>query len=79
MQLSPFTKPRAGRPGREGMNQPNDSHPGRSVDYTARYSELDVLRSLPSGTVVDGELVVLNQGRADLPTPDSARVPVTAG
>ena len=38
------------------------------VDYTARYPELDVLQRLPSGTVVDGELVTLDQGRADLPT-----------
>lgn len=36
------------------------------VDYTARYPELAVLRRLPSGTVVDGELVVLSHGRADL-------------
>jgi bifunctional non-homologous end joining protein LigD len=38
------------------------------LDYTTRYPELNVLRSLPSGTVVDGELVVLDRGRADLPT-----------
>jgi bifunctional non-homologous end joining protein LigD len=38
------------------------------VDYTARYPELAVLRNLPNGTVVDGELVALDQGRADLPT-----------
>jgi bifunctional non-homologous end joining protein LigD len=38
------------------------------VDYTTRYPELNVLRRLPRGTVVDGELVVLDQGRADLPT-----------
>jgi len=37
------------------------------VDYTARYPELAVLGRLPRGTVVDGELVVLGQGRADLP------------
>jgi len=37
------------------------------VDYQPRYPELDVLRRLPSGTVVDGELVVLRQGRADFP------------
>src|SRR5258708_28284343 len=40
----------------------------QGVDYTTRYPELNVLRRLPSGTVVDGELVVLDQGRADLPT-----------
>jgi bifunctional non-homologous end joining protein LigD len=39
----------------------------QGVDYSARYPELAVLRRLPSGTVVDGELVVLSQGRADLP------------
>src|SRR2546425_11024355 len=33
------------------------------VDYTARYPELAVLGRLPAGTVVDGELVVLRQGR----------------
>jgi DNA ligase D-like protein (predicted ligase) len=37
------------------------------VDYTARYPELAVLGRLPPGTVVDGELVVLRQGRADFP------------
>jgi bifunctional non-homologous end joining protein LigD len=39
----------------------------QGVDYTSRYPELAVLRRLPRGTVVDGELVALNQGRADLP------------
>ena len=38
------------------------------ADYMARYPELDVLRRLPAGTLVDGELVVLNpDGRPDLP------------
>ena len=38
------------------------------ADYTARYPEMDVLRHLPAGTLVDGELVVLDpQGRPDLP------------
>jgi bifunctional non-homologous end joining protein LigD len=32
------------------------------TDYTGRYPELEVLRRLPAGTVVDGELVVLRQG-----------------
>jgi bifunctional non-homologous end joining protein LigD len=36
------------------------------VDYSARYPELAVLRRLPNGTVVDGELVVLKDGRPDL-------------
>lgn len=35
-------------------------------DSTARYPELAVLGCLPSGTVLDGELVVLTDGRADL-------------
>ncbi|NLX95697.1 MAG: hypothetical protein GXY83_05935 [Rhodopirellula sp.] len=40
---------------------------GRELaDYTTRYPELDTLRELPAGTVVDGELVVLRDGRADL-------------
>ncbi|HEV3448048.1 MAG TPA: hypothetical protein VG099_25640 [Gemmataceae bacterium] len=37
------------------------------TDYTPRYPELAVLAGLPAGTVVDGELVVLRQGRADFP------------
>src|SRR5260370_20426015 len=37
------------------------------VDYTSRYPELAVLQRFPSGTVVDGELVALDRGRADLP------------
>jgi DNA ligase D-like protein (predicted ligase) len=41
---------------------------GRALaDYTPRYPELEVLRCLPSGTVVDGELVLLQDGRPDLP------------
>jgi len=36
-------------------------------DYTERYPELAVLGRLPAGTVVDGELVVLQGGRADFP------------
>jgi len=40
---------------------------GRGLaDYTERYPELAVLRRLPPGTVVDGELVVLRDGRPDL-------------
>ena len=30
------------------------------ADYTARYPELDVLRRLPTGTLVDGELVAFD-------------------
>ena len=36
-------------------------------DYTARYPELEVLRRLPAGTLVDGELVAFDaDGRPDL-------------
>jgi bifunctional non-homologous end joining protein LigD len=52
------------------------------VDYTVRYPELAVLTRLPAGTVVDGELVVLRQGRADLPAllgRHQRRRPVLAG
>ena len=37
------------------------------ADYTARYPELAVLGRLPACTVLDGELVVLQDGRADFP------------
>jgi DNA ligase D-like protein (predicted ligase) len=40
---------------------------GRELaDYSGRYPELDVLRRLPSGTIVDGELVVFKDGHCDL-------------
>jgi bifunctional non-homologous end joining protein LigD len=40
---------------------------GRDLaDYTPRYPELDVLGRLPSGTVVDGELVMFRDARPDL-------------
>jgi hypothetical protein len=40
---------------------------GRGLaDYTDRYPEMDAVRKLPRGTLVDGELVVLREGRADL-------------
>ena len=35
-------------------------------DYTARYPELEVLRRLPAGTLVDGELVTVRDGRPNL-------------
>jgi ATP-dependent DNA ligase len=39
---------------------------GRGLsEYTPRYPELEVLRGLPAGTLVDGELVVLRAGRPD--------------
>jgi bifunctional non-homologous end joining protein LigD len=37
----------------------------QGTDYTLRYPELAVLGRLPAGTVVDGELVVCQDGRAD--------------
>jgi ATP-dependent DNA ligase len=37
------------------------------ADYTARYPELDLLRRLPAGTLVDGELVAFDaDGRPEL-------------
>ncbi len=43
-------------------------HGRRRRDLAGRYPELDGLRSLPSGTVLDGELVVLDaDGRPDFP------------
>src|SRR5262249_44761041 len=37
------------------------------ADYTTRYPELDVLRRLPAGTLVDGELVAFDEkGMPDL-------------
>jgi len=40
---------------------------GRGLaDYRQRYPELEALRSLPDGTLLDGELVVLRSGRAQL-------------
>lgn len=36
------------------------------ADYADRYPELSVLRRLPSGTILDGELFILKDGRADL-------------
>jgi bifunctional non-homologous end joining protein LigD len=38
------------------------------ADYTDRYPELELLRRLPAGTLVDGELVAFDaDGRPDLP------------
>jgi bifunctional non-homologous end joining protein LigD len=36
------------------------------ADYTARYPELEVLRALPAGTLLDGELVTISDGLPDL-------------
>lgn len=36
------------------------------ADYTARYPELHVLSRLPSGTLVDGELILVPRGLPDL-------------
>ena len=39
---------------------------GRDLqDYTPRYPELSCLRNLPDGTVLDGELVLIRNGRAE--------------
>lgn len=35
------------------------------VDYTSRYPELEALRQLPPGTILDGELVMLRDGLPD--------------
>jgi ATP-dependent DNA ligase len=35
------------------------------IDYTDRYPELEILRWLPPGTMLDGELVALRDGQAD--------------
>lgn len=37
----------------------------RRIDMTARYPELDVLGILPPGTVLDGEIVMLPDGKPD--------------
>src|SRR5207249_389492 len=38
------------------------------ADYTARYPELEVLRRMPAGTLVDGELVAFDaDGQPNLP------------
>ena len=40
---------------------------GRELsDYAPRYPELEMVRGLPDGVVLDGELVVLRDGRAEL-------------
>jgi ATP-dependent DNA ligase len=36
-----------------------------AIDYTRRYPELEVLRRLPTRTMLDGELVALRDGQAD--------------
>jgi DNA ligase D-like protein (predicted ligase) len=38
----------------------------RRVDMTGRYPELDFLATLPPGTVLDGELVVMHEGKPSL-------------
>ena len=38
----------------------------RGVDVTARYPELSCLSELPAGTILDGELVVLEAGKPSL-------------
>jgi ATP-dependent DNA ligase len=40
---------------------------GRELaDYRSRYPDMQVLATLPPGTILDGELIVLNQGVPDL-------------
>jgi ATP-dependent DNA ligase len=36
-----------------------------ATDYTLRYPELEILRRLPDGTMLDGELVAIRDGQAD--------------
>src|SRR5271154_100172 len=38
----------------------------RAVDTTSRYPEFACLAGLPTGTVLDGEMVVLRNGQPDL-------------
>jgi bifunctional non-homologous end joining protein LigD len=35
------------------------------TDYSGRYPELEILRRLPAGTMLDGELVAIRDGQAD--------------
>src|SRR5271166_5347134 len=35
------------------------------TDYSGRYPELEILRRLPAGTMLDGELVAIRAGQAD--------------
>jgi ATP-dependent DNA ligase len=43
------------------------------VVYTERYPELESLRRLPAGTMLDGEIVLVRDGHADFPTLMSSR------
>src|SRR6516225_729690 len=52
----------------------------RQRDMTDRYPEFHFFREPPSGTVLDGEVVVLRQGRSDfglLESRERARAPLT--
>ena len=51
----------------------------RKVDLTERYPEMECLRELPPGVVLDGEMVVMHEGRPDfarLMTREQARSPL---
>ncbi len=51
----------------------------RRVDLTERYPEFGILRAFPAGTVLDGELVVLREGKSDfglLMSREQARSPL---
>ena len=39
-----------------------------AAEYTARYPELGVLRRLPPGTLLDGEVILCQEGRPHLPS-----------
>ena len=40
----------------------------RRIDMTDRYPEFAFLSELPSGTVLDGEMIVLKNGKPDFPS-----------
>src|SRR5438876_735748 len=51
----------------------------RRIDMTSRYPEFSFLRELPPGTVLDGEVVVLRDGKPSFPlllSREQARVPL---
>jgi bifunctional non-homologous end joining protein LigD len=51
----------------------------RRMDMNDRYPEFDFLRNLPPGTVLDGEMVVLRDGKPDfrlLQSREQARTPL---
>src|SRR5262249_33247035 len=51
----------------------------RRLEMTERYPEFGFLKDLPSGTIFDGEMIVLKNGRPDFPSlmaGDKARTPM---